>query len=809
MNTPSLSPQLIMLRDDLECLPAQPSLPEGYSLRSYQPGDAAAWSSILAASFQADISKFDFNAVMRNDPSFRPERLLFICHDGVPVAVSAAFFWPSHLKNGSRLHYVGALPGHQGKQLGYHVCLACLHRIRIEGRQCAILSTDDHRLPAIATYLRLGFRPHLVHDNQRTRWPEVFTRLGKPELAQTFAAFLSEAIHEWPPPTAPDQFDYAGRIKPRHRRYPARPDSTPFPHDLVSRSDESLYHGTRLGSAGCDRAEVDAGEDRAFELWFQAGPDFPSTAEMEVRFFIQGQGSLGGAVQIQSPDQPGHLEILQQPEGVTLEPLLLGFRLSRGRLQPGEAVRLAIGRRQGFTWTPLAGRLDLHVLLLTGQDEPALALPAPVVIRVLPREPARLEVLLPAHAKPGETVRATLSLRDRYDNRTPVDGPVKVKTPDGTRTAHLSRGLGGFSLPMSATPLRLRAKYGRITGGSNPCLPPAGRACFFGDLHAHDNTSAAAGYAHEAFRWAAEEKRLDFLALALQSHNWCDNQKWAILKQQAEAWLEEGRFVTFPSCEWQHSRFGDKIIHFTHGNAPYLPTDDGRHGLHHPGTLYEAVRAADAFIVSHHPGYPLDQHVPGTDFNVVETDVERLVELWSMHGSSEGHNPADRPLLRTRTDDSVLDALRRGVRLGFTAGSDTHTGRPGGSAHEPRPYWGGLCGVWATALTRAALFEAFMARRTFALTGARIVLNMTVNGAAMGSELPLSEAREIRIDLWATDKVVRVELLKNGRPFKVWKPRRLDCRIAFTDQEAAPAFYHARVTQADGHLAVCSPVWVG
>jgi mycothiol synthase len=798
-----------MIRSDLEALPPQPTPPAGYILRSYQAGDAAAWNAILTASFQADPGRFDFNVIMRNDPSFRPERLLFACHEGTPVAVSAAFYSPSHMPNGSRIHYVGVLPSHQGKQLGYHVCLACLHQMRKEGRKGAFLSTDDFRLPAIVTYLRLGFRPLLVHDNQRSRWPAIFDRLGKPDLTQPFAAFLQEPVREWPPPAAPDQFDYAGRIKPRLRRYPRRPDSTPFPRDLVSRADESLYHATRLGTAGCSLAEVAAGDDRAFELWFQAGPDFPSSPEVEVRFHIHGHNTLGGALQTHSPDQPGYFEILQQPAGVTLETLIPGFRVSQGRLQAGDAVRFAVGRRKGFVWTPLAGRLDLHVLILPGKDEPTLALPAPVAIRVVPREPERLELILPAHAKPGLAVRATLSLRDRYDNRVPVDGPVKVKTPAGTQTACLSQGLGFFSVTMPDSPLRLKAKQGRIAGHSNPCLPPAGRACFFGDLNAHDNTSQASGYAHEAFRWAAEEKRLDFLALTLPSHNWCDNQKWALLKQQAESWLDEGRFVTFPSCEWQHSRFGDKSIHFIHGNAPYLPTDDQQNGLQHPGLLYEAVRSADAFIVSHHPGFPLDQLVPGTDFTTVETDVERLVELWSMHGSSEGLNPADRPLARTRTDDSILDALRRGVRLGFIAGSATHTGRPGGSAHEPGPYWGGLCGVWAPSLTRTGLFEAFMARRTFALTGARIVLNFTVNEAPMGSEQPLSETREGLIEAWAPEKIMRVDLLKNGNIFKVWKPRRADCRIVFTDREAAPAFYHCRVTQADGHLAVCSPVWVG
>ena len=53
------------------------------------------------------------------------------------------------------------------------------------------------------------------------------------------------------------------------------------------------------------------------------------------------------------------------------------------------------------------------------------------------------------------------------------------------------------------------------------------------------------------------------------------------------------------------------------------------------------------------------------------------------------------------------------------------------------------------------------------------------------------------------------DLWKNGEPEKIWKPGRETCRLAFTDRDPAPAFYHVRLIQEDGHLAVCSPVWVG
>ena len=243
---------------------------------------------------------------------------------------------------------------------------------------------------------------------------------------------------------------------------------------------------------------------------------------------------------------------------------------------------------------------------------------------------------------------------------------------------------------------------------------------------------------------------------------------------------------------------------------PCLPVDVRWYD--HPAKLYEALRGTDAFVVSHHPAYALDQHVPGTDWDVMETDVDRLVEIWSMHGSSESYDPKDRPLAPPRRDGGVMAALKRGPRFGVVAGSNSHSGRPGGSAKEPRPYWGGLCAVWAEKLTRRSLFEAFMARRTYALTGARIVLRFAVNGAAMGSEIPGCDTRRLTAEVWAQANVARVQLMRDGEVLHEETPGKDVCRVEFEDSRAGiegASFYHCRVTQEDGHLAVCSPVWVG
>src|SRR5205814_9779787 len=93
-----------------------------------------------------------------------------------------------------------------------------------------------------------------------------------------------------------------------------------------------------------------------------------------------------------------------------------------------------------------------------------------------------------------------------------------------------------------------------------------------------------------------------------------------------------------------------------------------------------------------------------------------LVELFSMHGCSES-DEAPYPMLHTmgpRDHDSTIQAgLARGLRFGFVAGTDHHSGYAGS--------WGdGRMAVWAESLTREALFAAFRARRTYAVTGDKI-----------------------------------------------------------------------------------------
>jgi len=167
-------PSLILRRAALPLPPLE--LPTGVALRVFkETWGPAAWEHIVNAAFGQD---FSFDKKMRADAAFRPERILFLEQGGQPVAVAAAWQrdrWPPGT---GYLHYVAVLPEARGQHLGYWVSLACLHQMRREGNARALLETQDERLPAIKTYLRLGFVPDLKsHRSYPARWEAILGQI--------------------------------------------------------------------------------------------------------------------------------------------------------------------------------------------------------------------------------------------------------------------------------------------------------------------------------------------------------------------------------------------------------------------------------------------------------------------------------------------------------------------------------------------------------------------------------------------------------------------------------------------------------
>lgn len=297
---------------------------------------------------------------------------------------------------------------------------------------------------------------------------------------------------------------------------------------------------------------------------------------------------------------------------------------------------------------------------------------------------------------------------------------------------------------------------------------------YYGDIHNH----CAVGYGHgsldDAFRNA--RLQLDFACITVHAL-WPDipqgeerlatlvkyHQKgfqktsaaWPTVIEAVESHHEPGRFVTILGYEWHSREYGDHNVYLSGPSAEII----GAASL-------EEMRAAlrrlaqtgiDALLIPHHIGYK--QGYRGINWETFTPELSPVVEIFSMHGASESAD-APYPYLHTmgpRDWHSIYQyGLAQGHIVGAIGSTDHHSAHPGSYGH-------GRMAVWAPSLSRSTIWDAIKARRTYALTGDRISLAFSINGAVMGTVLPPARQRHLMVSVEGGSAIDYVEVLHNNR----------------------------------------------
>jgi hypothetical protein len=345
----------------------------------------------------------------------------------------------------------------------------------------------------------------------------------------------------------------------------------------------------------------------------------------------------------------------------------------------------------------------------------------------------------------------------------------------------------------------------RVAAPARGSADPAARhglRTLFGDIQQHSAHSDGLGSAHEAYLRARDRYADDFVALT--DHEAFLGKRtgpgeWEYLQRVAELYDAPGAFATLYAYEWTGKMFpgpGHKCVYYPRRGVPIVSRDDVPEGR----ALVERVRALGGFASPHHIGWT------GADEAGHDDQGQPLWEICSCHGCYEhvDHRLGQRGELREQMADTML---RRGHRFGFTASSDSH----GllwhhGEARKRDPYRTGLTAVQARDLTRAGIMEALWARRCYATSGAKILLDVRADGQPMGSELPHSAAADVEVRVHGTDVVSEIALIGAEGVLARVAP---DAREATLEARAASAFVYARITQRDGEMAWSSPVFLG
>ncbi len=367
--------------------------------------------------------------------------------------------------------------------------------------------------------------------------------------------------------------------------------------------------------------------------------------------------------------------------------------------------------------------------------------------------------------------------------------------------------------------IRVADPVSGIVGVSNPIRVTSDQSeerLFWGNLHCHSIFGDGVRLPEEIYAFARDESFLDVFALTDHTEA-ITNAQWTYFKEVANDFNQPGRFVTFVGGEWTSTKFGHRNFIYRGPDGPIIrssaPDQDDLE------KLYAIARSQQALIIANHTASP--GHTTKWE-NGHDPEVERLVEVYSIGGvnempASEANTVASRAKIGEIKGSHVVDALKKGFRLGMIGTGDDHDGRPGDSLHnlqeEPEGYkhllGPGLMGVWAADLTREAVFDALWNRRVYGTTNNRTLLKFAVNGNPMGSELTGSGRLRFHVEAASNGLIRRIDLIADGKPAAFLEPDQLQAEWRF--EEAWPVgfhWYYVRLTLEDDHLAWSSPIWI-
>ena len=161
-------------------------------------------------------------------------------------------------------------------------------------------------------------------------------------------------------------------------------------------------------------------------------------------------------------------------------------------------------------------------------------------------------------------------------------------------------------------------------------------------------------------------------------------------------------------------------------------------------------------------------------------------------------NPSAAP--EQQPNSSVQDIIEAGYKIGFIGVKDAHDGKPGK---------GGLTGIYADSLTRESLFAALKARRFFATTGARMVIDFMINGHVMGETFVTDNPPVINVNVKGTNIISAIEIVKNNKVLKTFTANDTTENVVLTDTAfTRSSCYYVRAIQIDGSISWANPIWV-
>jgi len=504
-------------------------------------------------------------------------------------------------------------------------------------------------------------------------------------------------------------------------------------------------------------------------------------------------------------------------------------RIVGGRLAAGDTLRFVYGDTLAGSAPAARARADSYaesvqefLVKVDGDGDgyhEEIARSPSIEVRAAPA--AQLRIYVKGEAEAAETTLVTVAALDRFGNQAAdyrgtilfSHGPETTGLPVNHEFRPEDEGARSFPVRFE-TPgfhtIRVVEEGGALQAVSNPIrVRPRGESSEFrllwGDIHQHSRLSDGTGEPEDLVRYARKVGNLDLFALTDHDHHGLRPlaSSWERIREAIARANDPGRFVALLAYEWTSWTYGHRNVYYPDDAGELFSFADS--ATNTPEELWDALPEGRALTIAHHTGggpVPIDWSWEPPP------NRERLVEISSIHGSSECFG-CPKGIYDPVPGAFVHDALARGYRLGFVGSGDGHVGHPGETASP----CGGLLGVYASGRTREEVWEALDARRTYATTGERIVLEVRLGVHWMGEEVSASALPDplaFRFVACGTAPIDLVELLENGTPIDTvfGKGTAIEGSLRARRNLAASSYYYIRLTQMDGGIAWSSPIWV-
>ena len=430
-----------------------------------------------------------------------------------------------------------------------------------------------------------------------------------------------------------------------------------------------------------------------------------------------------------------------RPWGRTLQ-----VKVLQGYLTRGDQITVVLGdQSQGSAGWRIQTFTEKHFQLQVLVDRYATYLYEPLTkspsFRIVAGEPTRLIAIAPSQALPGKKVAVRVKREDRWGN--PVGRPWKQFHPTLAEP-----GIQRITVEDDET---------QLSAQTNPIILNSSHDWnrYWADLHGQSEETVGTNTIDDYFRFARDWGFLD--ACAHQGNDFqITDQFWKQIQQTTAQYHQPGRFITFPGWEWSGNTGlgGDRNVLFrdegigviTRSCRALVSSAEALEPCSHTvEELFQRLETfgSDAMLVPHVGGRY-------ADLSRHHEELEPVVEVHSAWGTFEW---------------MLADAFEQGYRIGIVANSDGHKGRPGASYPGASTFgsYGGLTGILADQLDRDSLWQAYRQRRVYGTTGARIYLDVTLNGHPMGTVIKKTAAAEptLTVRVHGTAPIERVEV-RNG-----------------------------------------------